>query len=72
MEKMTKEMKDARIRAIMAAKVHEIIAAQIPKEIRPCPDKPVYVLPTGMTGSELKKIKKHAPMYVASLQINNK
>jgi len=62
MKPMPKEMKDAHVRALMAAKVHEIIAAQIPKEIRPCPDKPVYVLPLGMTGTELKRIKKHAPM----------
>ena len=59
---MPKEMKDARVRALMAAKVHEIIAAHSPKGIKPCPDKPVYILPLGMTGAKLKRIKKHDPM----------
>jgi len=32
------------------------------QEIQPCPDKPVYILPLGMTGAKLKRIKKHDPM----------
>ena len=72
MKPMPKEMKDARVRALMAAKVHEIIAAHAPKGIQPCPDRPVYILPTGMTGAELKRIKKHDPMNIVFPQVKTK
>ena len=70
MRPMPKEMKDAHVRAIMAAKVHEIIAAHTPKGIQPCPDRPIYILPTGMTGTELRRIKKHDSIQDVFPQIN--
>ena len=72
MRPMPKEMKGARVRALMSARVHELIDAHTPKGIKPCPDKPVYILPTGMTGTELKRIKKHDPMNVVFPQVKTK
>jgi len=70
MKPMPKEMKDARVRALMAAKVHEIIAAHSPKGIKPCPNRPVFILPTGMTGAELRRIKKYDSMKDVFPQLN--
>jgi len=62
MKPLTPEMKDARLRAIMSARVNEIIAAHTPKGIPPCPNRPTYIIPEGMTGSVLKRIKGHSPL----------
>lgn len=62
MEQMPEEAREWVAIANMVADVRERIQkANAPRPIV-CPDRPVYVIPPGLTGQTLKKLKRHDSM----------